>query len=156
MIHRFIIKMLFLLMLPSLSYGVGDKENIDLDKYHKLKTSSIYFSSVKEELLSVGVGFYKSHREMYFRGKISHKKILGFMTIHSLDRKNKPIKIYLKEGYWVDVWMNDPIQNIYFIMDGVPGLKAGDYLIVPEIYVAQDIPSTLDNVVMVREKATLN
>jgi hypothetical protein len=141
-------------MLPVLSYGAEGKEFVDLEKYHKLQTSSVYFSSVKGKPFHVGIGFNKHHREMYFRGKISHDKILGYLTIYSLSKKEKPVKIYLKEGYWNDVWMNTPIKNAYFIMEYMQELKVGEYLIVPNVYISKDIPSDLNNIVMVSEKTT--
>ena len=147
---KFIVKIFILIMLPALSYGAEGKELVDLEKYHKLQTSSVYFSSVKGKPFHVGIGFYKDDRERYFPGKVDSDLIFGSMRFYALDRKEKIIEVRLKEVYWSE-WSKIGLeQRLYFIADRII-LEEGEYLVSLDIYVSKNIPRDLDNVVMVSE-----
>lgn len=138
------------LMLVSVAYGENDLSKVNLERYHKLKTSNVYFSSVKGKPFHIGIGFYKDDRERYFPGKINGDLIFGSMRFYALDRKEKIVEVRLKEVYWSE-WSKIGLeQRIYFIADRVI-LDEGEYLVSFDIYVSKDIPADLNNIVMVSE-----
>lgn len=149
MIKILIVKIfVFFLMLVSVAYGENDLS--DFDKYHKLGTSSVYFSSVKGKPFHVGIGFYKGDREKYFPGKIDDNLIFGSMRFYSLDRQEKIVKVRLKEEYWSE-WSKIGLEQIVYFMADRVTLKEGEYLVSLDIYISKDIPADIDNIIMVSE-----
>lgn len=153
MMKKFIVKIFILIMLPVLSHGAEGKELVDLEKYHKLQTSSVYFSSVKGRPVHLGVGFYKDDREAYFPGLIDNEKIFGSVTVFCLKKNNEPKIIKFARGPWSIRFKSGAIKEMLF-MTSLASLAIGEYLVVYDIYVLKDIPSDLNNIVMVSEKTT--
>lgn len=128
-------------------------EDIDFNKYHKLKTSKVYFKSIKGRPVIFGVGFYKDDRDVYFPGLIDNDKIFGSVTFFYLNKNNEPKIIQFARGPWSIRFKSGAIKEMLF-MTSLASLAVGEYLVVYDIYVLKDIPFDLNNVVMVSEKVT--
>lgn len=140
-------------IFPLLSYGSDFDEDIDFNKYHKLKTSKVYFKSIKGRAVIFGVGFYEDDRGAYFPGRMDNDKIFGSVTVFRLNKNNEPqLKKFLR-GPWSIRSNSAPIKKMLFITSFAV-LAEGDYVVVYDIYVLKSIPSDLNNIVMVSEKVT--